>query len=77
MGRGKLISNLDLASERVFLNRKPSLSPKVNLAFECDIRMGNVLPLGKNYNGLVLCQKVRGNPGMVGKHVMELAGAVQ
>lgn len=39
--------------------------------------MGNVLPLGRNYNGLVLCQKVRGNPGMVGKHVMELAGAVQ
>lgn len=27
-------------------------------------------------NGLALCPKVRGNPETIGKHVMELAGAV-
>lgn len=47
----KLISNLDLASERVSLKGEP----KANLAFESAIRMGNVHPVGKIYNGLVLC----------------------
>lgn len=68
----KLISNLDLASERVSLKGEP----KVNFAFESAICMGNVHPVGKIYNGLVLCWKVRGSPGMIGKHVMELAEAV-
>lgn len=47
----KLISNLDLASERVSLKAEP----KVNLAFESAIRIGNIHPVGKIYNGLVLC----------------------
>lgn len=32
--------------------------------------------LEKLGNGVALCSKVRGNPEMIGKHVMELAGAV-
>lgn len=44
---GELMSNLELASERVSLQGKPQVSSKVNLAFESDIRMGNVLALGK------------------------------